>query len=219
MSRTPLDSTDVLIQIHEALCEYLSQIADRLIRSTPAPLPSRWARVHAMGNQSFTGEVEALERGAIRIRYLDSEITQIDLPPDLLRAAYHYAQRGQPVAVDRTKDIRAIHSIDWLTESQYMGEVEQVQQAARKNVTWLYRCKNLPDGYKLGEREHVNGLEHAFVCPDGRARGWWYDDEAARHEAWRHADNPKPIDDDVASELKGAEPAPTEPPPSLAQVG
>ena len=97
----------------------------------PAPLPSRYATVHAMGNSAYTGEVEVLERGAYRIRYLDGDLERQDIGD--LETAYAQRTSGK-CAVKRVKDIRAVHSVDWLDEAEHQKHVEFVESKAIRHI-------------------------------------------------------------------------------------
>lgn len=182
MSRTALDTEELL----SLIAERLEHIGNVLERPEPAPLPSKWARVHAMGNNSYAGEVEALPRGAYRITYYDSEVTEADYP-----AVASLPEGG--CAIRRVKDIRAVHSVDWLTQAQYEEDVEEAQKAAAQNFQYLQR-KKWPKGYELAQRNRAPGYAFRRLS-DGRVCGFYWNTDEARQYAWSDFDEPSDFKD------------------------
>ena len=79
------------------------------------PLPSRWAHVHPVDDASFMCTIEAI-LGGYRVYWHDTDVA---------------------VAVDsevqalRTRDIFAVHSIDWITEAEHTDHVAQAHETCR----------------------------------------------------------------------------------------
>jgi hypothetical protein len=79
-----------------------------------AELPTKHARVHAMGRAVYIGPVQSLGRGGYRVE-----------SHELL---YH---RAQPPAVEvRWVDVFAVHSVEYLTEAEWHLELERMHHEA-----------------------------------------------------------------------------------------
>lgn len=164
-------------------------------------LPSRWARVHAMGQQCFVGEVKPLPRGGVRVTYFDSEI----IYPDHMDM--EGATKLDRPAMVRTKDIYAIHSIDWLTEQQYVVDVERTQETAHKNVLYLFRKDRWPDGYAPVRRQEYPQCGFKRVS-DLKVHGFYQSDYEAQAAAWDDVDGDLGDWEDASNLLDEAEPDP-----------
>lgn len=182
------DETDHLLQ---KIRDHLGRIADSLAilvtyaRPEPAPptaLPSRYARVHLMGRDFLVGEVEAIERGGYRIRYLDSDIKSSDFSD--LAAAYRERDTNNFAKV-RTKDIRAIHSVDWLDEPEYRTLAADIENTAKLNLEYMYRDTCFPEGYEHVRRVGKDRQRHGFRrLADGRVHGFEGSEREAQQSAW-----------------------------------
>jgi len=196
MSFDPQSVIDIFSAAFDDISRRLDHIGNALTRPEPAPLPSRWARVHAMGNNSYLGEVEPLPRGAYRITYYDGEVTAADYPN--ITADMKIDPNGT-YAIQRMKDIRAVHSIDWLTEAEYKLEVARAQKIAMRALGTLIR-RHWPKGYEPARRNSYP--PHAFRrLSDKRVCGFFGSESDAREQAWADAERPDPNLRDLSSEL------------------
>lgn len=132
------------------------------------PAPQPYARVHAMGHNTYLGPVVMLARG---IRVEHHTVEQVD--------------DGAWGIVRQWKDVLALHSIEYLGEAEWAREGEQLgQEVTRRNEEHRRRSAD-PKGYSLHMK---SAMQYGFVTPTGEVWGWWYSTSQARANAWTHAD-------------------------------
>jgi hypothetical protein len=169
----------------ERISRHLASLVE-LVGEEPRKLPTRYARVIGRG-ENVVGEVEAIERGGYRVTWLDADVGPNDIPD--IQRTYLHRERMQCAQV-RVKDVRAVHSVDWLSEGQYARIAENIERTAKNNVAYLYRCRHWPDGYKLvtrPERYHKNhgNRRHGFRrLADGKVYGFDVTCAEAQAHAW-----------------------------------
>ena len=183
---TALEDHEILQNIADNSGRIADSLAILVTYARPEPaspsIPSRYARVHAMGHDSFVGEVEALERGGYRVRWPDADISLADVGD--LAAAY---KGPGPWAKLRVKDIRAVYSVDWIDEAEYQRFAEQVQERARRNIERLYHDECYPEGYEPVTAP-IAGPRHGFRrISDGKVYGFERSPREVQQLAWSDA--------------------------------
>lgn len=172
----------------------LAQAENLLAAHNAAQAPSSWARINVMGHDSFAGVVTRIP-GGYRIVYLDDSRYDADAP------------------VERTRDIYAIHSIEWMTEMEHSKHVAAVHAGAAERVKQRLRSTTMPEGYKLMvvASSPVYGSLAFLRLSDGKARGYFRTTEDARHGAWQCADASRCVDGGGEYDEFGDEAWPTDP--------
>lgn len=148
-----------------ALCELA--VAERLLEEAERKLPTPYARVNAMGHNTYVGPVTALGRGYRVQHHAVGEVG--DGSVNIIRS-WH--------------DILAVHSVDYLTEARWQAvTLDLTKEVERRNEDRRRLTAN-PEHYDLFMRAPS---EYGFVGPDGIVWGWWWSTAHAREAAWLHA--------------------------------
>lgn len=156
--------------------------AERLLaahEATAKPLPSRWATVHVMGHERFTGEVEFIP-GGYRVRWLDS-----DTPSD-----------SDEEPIPRIRDVYALHSVEWLAEAEHERHVANLLASMKRRAREEHRRLHWPEGYEHAVATHPSRVNdgsrsrHAFIHRATPLVAGFYEAKSeAQEAAWRHVDN------------------------------
>lgn len=180
--------------------ERLLEEADRAPAVTE--LPTRHARVHAMGHTAYVGPVTALSRG--------------------YRVEHHEVagDEGAKAVTCSPVDILAVHSVEYLTPDKWARELAELEKLAARDNEYHRRTTTMPEGYS---HVLVDG-RHGYRCPDGVEKtDWGWGAREAHSAAWRdkaHRENlttaaenlaatavSDPDEDDIPSDATAEAPA------------